>query len=135
MSLSVGDKVVIHTNFYSDNMKSAYDGKVAKIVKIDNSFFEYKYVVDIDHNCFLWSDIELKPYKDAKQNRPDILIRCEGNSVVAFMYKDYKCVKKAKATCNPKDKFRYDVGVRMALDRLFSNKSNDIASDMDLTRF
>lgn len=51
-------------------------------------------------------------------NIKEVTIRQKGRKVIAVMTDDGKYIKSAKAKCNPTDEFDFEVGAKLAFDRL-----------------
>lgn len=52
-----------------------------------------------------------------------IVITVDGTTTTARLYENDKVVKSAQAKCNPEDKFDFNVGARLAFDRLVGEKT------------
>lgn len=64
--------------------------------------------------------------------RPDINISVNGTTTEAFIVKDGTIFKKTKARLHPNDKYDYQTGVRIALDRLFGSNNTVQAEKEEL---
>lgn len=53
---------------------------------------------------------------------PEITIRQKGRKVIAVMTEDGKYIKSAKAKCNPTDKFDFNIGSKLAFNRLMGEE-------------
>jgi hypothetical protein len=113
MKFKVGDKVRIVKCVYpdGDNRKPIGIGEVHTIISCDN-FCKYPYLLDA-HKELLWCDEELELVPQDK-----ILITTDGKITTATKYcEDGKKIT-ATARCAPEDTFNFNVGAKLAMERL-----------------
>lgn len=110
----VGDKVIITDTNFDLGGKCEYEGAVGVIVKIDPKY-HHPYAVRTnaynngEHN--LWSNV--KAYVPNEK----IVITTDGKTTKATLYHDdMKTV--ATARCAPEDEFDFNVGAKLAMERL-----------------
>lgn len=66
---------------------------------------------------YAWTDEMLEPARTEK-----IVITSDGVTTTAKKYDSKKLVKEAKAVCSKDDTFNFDVGAKLAMDRLLEEK-------------
>ena len=109
MKFKVGDKVRVVDNVGVTSIKSKYIGKVFTIGDIDNGSYPYSFKPDIG---WAWCDKELELVHEEK-----IVITTDGKTTTATLYHDnMKTV--ATARCASEDTFDFNVGAKLAMDRL-----------------
>lgn len=125
MKYKVGDKVKVRSNLtagerYANEgeLKACcctegmriYRGKEATIKRI---VFGNRYQLDIDNCTWCWVDEMLEHAVMRK-----IVITTDGTETLARLYENGKVVKSATAKCAPEDEFDFNIGARLAFDRL-----------------
>lgn len=87
-----------------------YRGEICTVSKIvDGRTYRFKE----DKGAWAWSDEMLEPFRDEK-----IVITTDGVTTTAKKYDGKKIVKEAKAVCSKDDTFNFDVGAKLAMERL-----------------
>lgn len=82
-------------------------------------------------NAYEWLKDKYYDFEEVKDMNCKITIKVEENQTIAKMWENGKCVNEAIAKCAPEDEFVYETGAKLALDRLFATKKNEInISDM-----
>ncbi len=130
MKFNIGDTVI-------------YSGSVGKIVCATNKFGDYIYGVQIEgysgHNCTffklcageyptghnsVWvreSNLRLL----SKSHKYKVIITSDGKKTKAAKYVDGEIVAKGESSCDERyDKFSFNVGMTMAMDRMIKNEFN-----------
>lgn len=108
----IGKKYLV-TNGYAEN------GNVIKITEIVWDYAYYETVAGVGKGYSSRFGLDsgfsrgLIPYVDNK-----IVITTDGKTTTAKMYDGKKLVNSAKAVCSPDDKFDFNIGAVMALERL-----------------
>lgn len=114
MKFNVGDKVRIVKNVWSfENNHS--DIGIGEVHTITGCYSWGKYTYTLSGLVGLkWCDEELERAVDQK-----VVITTDGIKITtAKLYEDGKCVKSATAKCCPADTFDFNVGAKLALERL-----------------
>ena len=75
-----------------------------------------------DGHCWWLDDYELEPYIGTLNK---IVITTDGKTTTAKMYRDKTLVKVETTKCHPHDKFDFNVGARIAFDRLVGAKTEE----------
>ena len=127
----VGDKVRILDGSKIENYAGGwttkmwrYVGEVYKVANvvhhpIDSSMYEY----ELDGVGYLWDERGLE-----RCGNETIVIYRKGNEVIAL---DKRTGKKAIAKCSPEDTFDFNIGAKLAFDRLMNgNKESITVEDM-----
>ncbi len=86
-------------------------GKVATIKAVLNS----SYIIHEDGEQWYWDDNMLEP-----GNTQKIVITTDGTETLARLYDGGKVVKRATAKCSPDDTFDFNVGAKLAFERLMN---------------
>lgn len=89
-----------------------YRGKEVTITAIDA---DGDYHIREDCGEWFWSDEMLEPILNEK-----IVITSDGVTTTARKYDGKKIVKEAKAVCSKDDTFNFDVGAKLAMERLMA---------------
>lgn len=113
----VGDKVSIaNPTKEHGNLK----GEIAEITFIvQDKQYQYRYVLAFEHqeDCYYFKADELKLV-----SREEIIIYRDGNNIIA-LDKATKC--KGIARYNPEDDFNFDIGAKLAFERLQEVKGKE----------
>lgn len=133
MKYKIGDRVRVKECLDGINLK----GKIGKVIAIGEL---YDYGIEFDEpimrghscdrrgkcGCCRWgSETELEPADDKK-----IVITTDRNTTLARLYEGKKVVKTAKAICSPDDEFDFQIGAKLAFDRLFKSKTKPVKGEM-----
>lgn len=118
---NVGDHVVIERTNIG---KHAGETGVIRECKqwVDGYKYEYRVVPDSwDHANEPWYGIwsVVKGYANTEK----IVITTDGKTTTATLYENDKKVKSASTKCSPDDKFDFAIGAKIAMDRLYPEKS------------
>ena len=126
---NVGDKVRVISNpsiykrYLMDDRSAGntmpekmheFAGKVVTISKIQHC----QYRIKEDGETWLWTDEMF----DSKVNQK-IVITTDGRITTARLYDGKKILKSAESKCNPKDTFDFEVGAKLAFERLTGRSS------------
>lgn len=118
--------------------RDSHFGSIIQITKAwcDNEIirYNYKYIENTRHDTW-WSACggfeedslfgrNLIPVEDSK-----VVITVDGNETTARMFENGECVKTATAKCNPSDEFNFEIGAKLAFERLFEEKPKFKAGD------
>lgn len=118
MKYKVGDKVRVRKDLmYADEYGGyifladmyGYGGEVVTIAAVHPDHYHIKE----DHEIRLWTDEMFEPACAEK-----IVITTDGVTTIARKYDGKKLVKEAKAVCSKDDTFNFDVGAKLAMERL-----------------
>jgi hypothetical protein len=104
-------------------------GKTGRVIRVDGKIFqlcvEFDESIPYGHNadsrgknghCRWGREHEFELIENKK-----IVITTDGKETLARLYEGNKVVKKAEAKCSPDDKFNFNVGAKLAFDRLMEN--------------
>lgn len=118
----VGDHVIIEESNIDRTRK--YAGKTGVIVGQwpMKCGYEYKYSVRPDEWEYCEGGIWCK-VKSLVPRTEKIVITTDGKTTTATLYENDKKVKTATAKCSPDDKFDFAIGAKIAMDRLYPEKS------------
>jgi hypothetical protein len=116
MQYKIGDHVVIKESNIEYIEKFA--GRTGVIKRINSNFSDYPYWIDVDNwgdeNCGVWCKVKCLVALD---NTDKIVITHDGKTTKATLYHgDTKTVATAK--CSPEDTFDFNVGAKLAMERL-----------------
>ncbi len=115
----VGDKVRVKTfdkrpgTWNSEGKMDKWMGKVVTIMSV-SGFAQESYSI-IEDPKWLFSGDHLEPIDPVREF---IVLRRDGQNVIASHKRGDEIVKTAKATCNPVDTFDFETGATLAFDRL-----------------
>lgn len=79
--------------------------------------FNNSYVISGDADTWLWTDEMLEPAPICTEK---IVVTTDGVTTTARKYDGKKVVKEAKAVCSKDDTFNFDVGAKLAMERLMA---------------
>lgn len=86
-------------------------GEIAVIIEEFNGC----YLISGEADPWLWTDEMLEPIPNEK-----IVITTDGVTTTAKKYDGKKLIKEAKAVCSKDDTFNFDVGAKLAMERLMA---------------
>ncbi len=118
MKFKVGDKVRVKKNLllgeYYDEYRFVtdmlqYRGKIFEIVEVSDNYYRLKGCVHFKYGPRYFTDAMVEPVNET------IVIYRKGAEVIAL---DKVTGKKAVAKCNPADKFDFNIGAKLAFERL-----------------
>lgn len=130
MKYRVGDKVRIVSKKRGDswNVSGKMDKWLGKVMTIrETRGRNYKMMEDEGEFCgdgWFWYDsmIEgLAPELPISK----VVITTDGKTTLARLYDGKKVIKRAEAKCSPHDKFDFNVGAKLAFDRLMGNEEKE----------
>ena len=117
MKFKIGDKV----RFVEDtDCGSAKVGDRGVIFEVKN--YGCPYHVKLTDGRKAWC-LERRVVLDKSGNK--IVITIDGTETVARLFDGKECVKTATAKCSPDDEFDFEVGARIAFDRLVKKEERD----------
>ena len=132
----VGDKVRIVSDRPRECWNPEMDKYLGKTMTITKSGINhigvYYHMEDDDNDFhFHWYWYEDMIAGLAEQKKPadenlSVTIRFCGRMTVAELYKNGRVVKVENARCNPKDTYSRSEGARIAVERLFKKKQEDV---------
>lgn len=126
MRFKAGDKVRVK-KFKERPYRWNFDGKMdhlmGKVVKIERTVNSRYVVRDSQNDCdWIFRDDDLEPLNET------IVIYRKDNEVIAL---DKRTGKKSIAKCSPEDTFNFNIGAKLAFERLMNgNKENITVEDM-----
>lgn len=135
MKYKVGDKVIIRS---WDDMKKQFGVDAAGDIKSKCCFVTYmrKYCgkemtisrITRDGNYEMMNGGGWKFSEDTfeKKHSQKIVITTDGTETLARLYEGGKVVKSATAKCSPKDAFDFNIGARLAFDRLLGEEKKEL---------
>ena len=121
MKYKVGDVVRVrkdlcwgseYNNWMVVNSMLEYRGMTVTIARVD---FDHYHIKE-DGHC-AWTDEMLEPIRNEK-----IVITSDGVTTTAKKYDGKNLIKEAKAVCSKDDEFNFDVGAKLAMERLLEEK-------------
>lgn len=92
-------------------------GDEVELVHIASNGKDHYYRRKDDLHQFV-CDEDVKVKKRCKQNNQKIVITSDGTETLARLYENGKVVKSATAKCSPEDEFNFNIGAKLAFDRL-----------------
>lgn len=122
MKYKVGDKVRVREDLNLSRLYGwvlptsdmlGYRGRKVTIAALLHA----SYRVKEDRETRYWTDEMFEPFHDEK-----IVITTDGVTTTAKKYDGKKIVKEAKAVCSKDDEFNFDVGAKLAMERLLEDK-------------
>ncbi len=123
---NVGDRVRIVKEWNKDTCQSIFGsmdkwlGKVMTIKRVVDSYgFGVYQMVEDQNECpggWFWNEACIAGL--ATEDNRKIVITTDGKETLARLYDGKKVIKSASAKCSPSDKFDFNTGVKIAIDRL-----------------
>ena len=122
MKYKVGDKVRVrrdlvlgkrYGSFFVNDIMRNRRGDIAEIANV----FGAMYHITGLGGSYGWTDEMLEPIRNEK-----IVITTDGVTTTAKKYDGKKLVREAKAVCSKDDTFNFDVGAKLAMERLLEDK-------------
>ena len=119
MKYKVGDVVRVrkdlcwgseYNNWMVVNSMLEYRGMTVTIARVD---FDHYHIKE-DGHC-AWTDEMLEPIRNEK-----IVITSDGVTTIARKYDGKNLIKEAKAVCSKDDTFNFDVGAKLAMEKLMA---------------
>lgn len=105
-----------------------YVGSIQTIGSVDEDWSDGKVSYRMKGIIYKWDERGLEPVSEKK-----IVITTDGRITKARLYEDEKLVRQAVASCAPDDKFDFDVGARLAFERLIG--TSPVATSLDWDKF
>lgn len=122
MKYKVGDRIRVRRDlvlgrayglyFVNDTMYKRR-GDIAEIANV----FGTAYHITGLGGGYGWTDEMLEPIRNEK-----IVITSDGVTTIARKYEGKNLIKEAKAVCSKDDEFNFDVGAKLAMERLLEEK-------------
>lgn len=139
MKFKVGDKVKVVRNYVNRNERDAIIGMVGVIKRIDTCVTKLPYAVELReenteyNNCSghcrkkidYWCCDEMLELVRRKSNECIVIYR-KDSDVIAL---DKRTGKKAVAKCSPDDEFDFNIGAKLAFERLTEKKYRIVKQD------
>lgn len=124
MKYKVGDRVTIINNKKGIGHRANYIGLTGTISKIEpngkRTYDEPHYSVSLKEFCpYIFFESELALVNTQKTQK--IVITSDGAETLARLYENGKVVKSATAKCSPEDAFDFNIGAKLAFDRLIES--------------
>lgn len=135
MKFKVGDKVRVVRNYVNRNERDAIIGMVGVIKRIDTCVTKLPYAVELReenteyNNCSghcrkiidYWCCDEMLELVRRKSNECIVIYR-KDSDVIAL---DKRTGRKAVAKCSPDDEFNFNIGAKLAFERLEALEKQD----------
>jgi hypothetical protein len=118
---NLGDGLRLTNRCFNFKMKQ-YCGKVVKITDIGSSWYK----IAEDKKEWYWDDDMFEPVNTQK-----IVITSDGVETLARLYDGNKVIKTATAKCSPEDTFDFEVGAKLAYDRLMAKTISEALAKTD----
>ena len=121
LQFKIGDLVIIKRSNIENLLPLA--GKMGTVINRSNSNDSYPYLVDIPGRGTAWCEVEC-----LVEDRPKdkIVITTDGVTITATLYaKDG--IRNGIAKCSPDDEFDFETGAKLAMSRLYPEKSKGLA--------
>lgn len=119
---NVGDHVVIEKS--NIEWAEPYAGKTGVVTAIDtyDNTFTYRVRLDVwdEDNLGVWCKVKCL-VKEPSNDK--VVITTDGVTTKATLYSKNTKVRTASAKCSPDDKFDFGVGAKIAMERLYPDKS------------
>ena len=121
MKYKVGDKVRVRRDLTIGKCGKQFvvgemllrRGEIAVITEEFNN----SYVISGDADHWLWTDEMLEPAPICTEK---IVVTTDGVTTTARKYDGKNLIKEAKAVCSKDDEFNFDVGAKLAMERLMA---------------
>lgn len=111
MDFKIGDRVIVEKT----NIPYDCNGKIGTIVEGPWGL-TYKWNVVFDDGLKLWCDVKCLVEDNKKQNK--IVITHDGKTTTVTLYRENGSKEVATAKCCPEDTFDFNVGAKLAMERL-----------------
>ena len=111
-----GSKIPNYTGGFNCQM-SEYIGEIHTILGI-KGFDNKRYGYFLDNTAYVYDERGLKLVTDHNEK---IVITTDGKTTTATKYDGKAVTKTTTAKCNPDDKFHFDIGAKIAFDRLMAD--------------
>lgn len=118
MKFKIGDKV----RFVKSVLAFANVVDRGEIIKVDKFDKVVPYLVKLNNGRLVWC-MQRKIVRDRQQQK--IVITTDGVETVARLFDGKECVKTATAKCSTDDELDFEVGARIAFDRLVKKEERD----------
>jgi hypothetical protein len=112
-------------------IKTDEQGKVVAIHK-HHSLNDVLVLIEKDNKVALFSEIGLEKVETAT---PTIVIYTRANETIATLKQGKEVIKTAKAKCNPSDTFDFEIGAKLAVERLFGAETKTVKTSLDVSGF
>lgn len=122
MKFKVGDKVRAVTEDYGiTNQEYKWMGKVTSVYS--NSFSAETIYSTLDIIGKVYINLNYEDFELVNQSK--IVILTDGETVTAKKYEGKEVIKSATAKCHPDDEFNFNIGAKIAFDRLIEQQKED----------
>lgn len=120
---NIGDKVKTHSErgrgvngvAYVSSMDE-YSGVIARVEDINGTGVG-NWFYRLENTPFYWHESLL----EAVKNGSKVVITTDGTTTRAALYDGHKLIREAKAICSKEDVFDFEVGAKIAFERLTAN--------------
>lgn len=113
----VGDHVVIEESNVDDLFDESHAGQTGVVKAYKDTWSGHNYLINVDnrHALSIWCKVKCL-VEDKKEEK--IVITHDGKTTTATMYSEDGSKVTATAKCAPEDKFDFNVGAKLAVERL-----------------
>lgn len=131
---NVGDKVRIldgrkiknYTGGWVISSMAKHIGESHTIKRVNKGWDDGRISYSLNDIVCQWDERGLEAVKDEEK----IVITTDGKTTTARMFEGKKLIKSAEAKCNPKDKFDFETGAKIAFDRLVDREEKVKPKDL-----
>ncbi|MFR7590262.1 MAG: hypothetical protein ACLUVC_02370 [Longibaculum sp.] len=124
MKFKVGDKVRAISNDYSITSKNEYwEGIVTKVY---NKYYFSAKTTSVRNKGIEYSGLDVRDFELINKSTQEIRVTVKGSETIAVMKEDGNVIKRSTAKCSPQDKFNFETGAKLAIERLFENNKRMI---------
>lgn len=115
-------------NWMYEKKATAFIPSTSTLISIVYNFDEERELGYSRSGFFKEEGYKIIKWSDIKNNdlREEIIIYRNGNEVIALHKENGETVKSAKAKCNPEDEFNFNIGAKLAFERLNNDKKYDL---------
>lgn len=122
MKYKVGDKVKLaeKTTAYTSEKMERLLGKVVTITYVGESYYSFKE----DGGEWRWDDRSIEGLAPSEEETAlrKIVITSDGKETLARLHDGKKVIASATAKCSPDDEFDFNIGAKLAFERLMEDE-------------